>query len=257
MKNRALALWSAARQRRFPFISSASDSPFRRDFVIINNRNFVHAKSVNALHTRLGKRSLEPRRRTPRILICDWNDSVAHWVLVNVIQARQVRALVGETAFPIVMPDLSRASTVKTVNPGGGLGVQFAENVRQISGAICGWAVSNEVIVIGKNGPGFQVPSGFCEEFQEAALQDGAAVGAAEVMRFPVGAGRDKVGAGFGELVGGGVGPGWGGCRTRGGRLLRRGRRVHAGMLGVWAPKGKRRCRAALQSAGARGELYA
>jgi hypothetical protein len=69
--------------------------------------------------------------------------------------------------------------------------------------------MGDEVVMVGEDGPGFQMPAEIGGEFEQAALEDIEALWGVEEVGFLVSAGGDEVGAGGAETVGGGVRPAW------------------------------------------------
>src|SRR6266516_619689 len=80
----AQSVWSAAR------VTAAFPSPPSE---IIFHLHAVNLESVNGSHLRRRSDALEPRCRTPRILIRQRNEFVFHGVLMDVIEPRQIAML--------------------------------------------------------------------------------------------------------------------------------------------------------------------
>ena len=75
-----------------------------------------------------GGGALEPGGGTPGILIRHGHEGVMDGVLMDVVQPREVGALVGEAGVPVVVPDLASGCGVEAVDPVGGGAVQFLEH---------------------------------------------------------------------------------------------------------------------------------
>ena len=107
--------------------------------------------------------------------------------------------------------------------------------------------MTDKVVVVGKDSPSFELPAVFLRYGQQTAMEDSKTLGAAKMVDFIVGAGRDDEGAAFGKLVRGGV-------RPRDG--------AHGGSMRVWNRIGeifstpKRRGSAAVQDASAPNADY-
>jgi len=85
---------------------------------------------------------------------------VFHWVLVHVIQAREIGFLECQSRVPEIMPDLTTRGTVKLVSPFCGFLMQTAEHVGKTLRAIFQFRrVGHKVIVVRKNRPSFQIPT--------------------------------------------------------------------------------------------------
>ena len=78
-------------------------------------------------------------------------------IVMHVVQSSQIGTLVGEPGFALVVPDLAALGAVVTIDPASSAGVQFAQNVGERIGIVAR-RVGDEVIVIGKNGPSFELP---------------------------------------------------------------------------------------------------
>src|SRR5438128_171184 len=65
-------------------------SPFAGHFVIVVKLQLVYLEAVDCPHLRRGGGALEPRRRTPRILIGHRYQPMLHRILMHVIESRPV-----------------------------------------------------------------------------------------------------------------------------------------------------------------------
>src|SRR5437867_3613553 len=94
----AQSVWSAAR-----FTAAFPPPPSE----IIFHLHAVNLDSVNGFHLCRRSDALEPRRRTPRILIRHRHEFVLHRVLMNVIQPGQVAVLNRQLRVTEIKPNLS------------------------------------------------------------------------------------------------------------------------------------------------------
>ncbi len=77
---------------------------------------------------------LEPRRRTPRILICHCNQPVFHRVLVDIIQPRQIAVLVGQFCVAEIEPHFPAFDAVQLVQIVRGNAMQIMDKRAEIPG---------------------------------------------------------------------------------------------------------------------------
>src|SRR5438874_6154209 len=75
---------------RFPPHSKTPASPLAVRFVIVVNLQLVDLEPVDRPHLRRGGGALEPRRRTPRILIGHRHQPMLHRILMNVVEPRTI-----------------------------------------------------------------------------------------------------------------------------------------------------------------------
>jgi hypothetical protein len=80
---------------------------------------------------------------------------MADSVLMHIIQPGQKRLLKRNPSFPILKPNLPSHSTIQAIHRGRCLRMQMRNKLFQIL-RLPGF--SDEVVVIGKNGPSLQVP---------------------------------------------------------------------------------------------------
>ncbi len=130
--SKTLARWSGCPKTPPGFVvrraCAAFDLPrglpilVRREFV--RHLNTVCFKPVKAPdHCGTGC-ALKPAGRTPRILICNQHKTVSDWVLMHVIQPRQVGLLECETGIPEIVPDLAARRSVQPINPACAFGME-------------------------------------------------------------------------------------------------------------------------------------
>src|SRR5947209_788702 len=154
-QNIAPASWSAAVLCRFQ-----SRSPFAVWLEVVGHIQLVDFESINRFYDRRRGRALEPGCGTPRIEFRHRNQTMPSRVLMNVIQTRKIGLVIGEFALPVIIPDFPTRSLIETIHPGGCFRMQYAQHVGQIR---CVWrivwGVTDEVIMVRENGPGFQTPA--------------------------------------------------------------------------------------------------
>ena len=75
---------------RFPPHSKTLASPLAVRFVIVMYLQLVDLEAVDCPHLRRGGGALEPRRRTPRILIGHRHQPMLHRILMNVVEPRPI-----------------------------------------------------------------------------------------------------------------------------------------------------------------------
>ncbi len=69
----------------------------------------------------------EPPGGTPFVMFCHRNRTVPHWILMNVIESRQIRALICDVAVPKLKPDFSARFIVPKIELLSGFHVKFAK----------------------------------------------------------------------------------------------------------------------------------
>jgi len=91
----------------------------------------------------------------------------------------------GEARVPEIEPNFSPGLIVQLINPTGCFGVKDAQHFAQAAGipGIAG-RVGDKVVMIGEDGPGFQLPAKLLGQRQQAALQYAQSLGAAKI-KFP------------------------------------------------------------------------
>ncbi len=104
-------------------------SPIHTHLKFIRHRNPIRLESVNGLHHRRRSHAFKPSRRTPRILAGDRHESVFHRVLMDVVQPRQIRALMREPGFAEVEPNLPARRGIQLIHPLRRFDVQDAQHI--------------------------------------------------------------------------------------------------------------------------------
>ena len=154
----------------------------------------VASEAVNGFHHGNRSRAFKPSRRTPRILIRHVHQSMFHRVLVNVIQARQIRFLACEPRLTKIEPDLPTGSAIKFVDPTGSLHMKNAQRVGKIGSIVCvRRRVRDEMVVVRDNGPSLRLPAEIARYGQQTAMQYPQAVRTMEVMSPLISAGGNEV----------------------------------------------------------------
>src|SRR5215472_4314484 len=98
---------------------------------IVRNVDLVDLKAPHTL--REGWRCIlrEPLSRTPLILLGYRNQTVSHWILVDVMESRQIRALICDVAVPKLKPDFSARLIVPMIELLSGFHVKFPKKFRK------------------------------------------------------------------------------------------------------------------------------
>src|SRR5260370_19474771 len=110
-----------------------------------------------------------------------------HRVLVHVVQACQIRFLVGQPCLAEIEPHLAGWRTVELVDPTSSLYVQHTEHVREVGGVSrVSRRMSNEVVMVGKHGPRFELPAEVWRHGEQPAMQNPQTVSASKMMSFEV-----------------------------------------------------------------------
>jgi hypothetical protein len=189
-------LWSALRQQR----CLQKALPVRPRLKLIKDADTVDLEPIDAFDLCGGSGTLEPCRRAPGILVCNRHQAMFYRILMNIIQPSEVRLFISQARVPEVMPDTSAWLTVEPIHPTGRFGVEPAEHEREAF--CCRYSdrrVSNEMIVIGKHRPSFELPTIFLCQFEQPSLKDSQPPGTTEVLSFKVRSGRNEVDTRLGE----------------------------------------------------------
>jgi hypothetical protein len=169
-------------------LALCSRPPIRVQFKFIWHRYLIRLEAVNGLHHWRGGAALEPRRRAERILVCHENQPVFHRVLMNVIQPRQIRALMREPGFPKIIPNPASGCLIQIVKPFSGFHMQHTQHIAQVGGIILGcWGMGDEVIMIGENRPRFQSPAKIPRHRQQTTMQNFQTLPATEMRDALIG----------------------------------------------------------------------
>lgn len=104
--------------------AAPTELPSQQRLEIIRHPHLIHLETVDALHLRRRRRAFKPRCRAPRVMVGHRHQTMFHWILMHVVQTRQIRALIGQALVPIVVPHLTVRRTVQAIHPPPGFGVR-------------------------------------------------------------------------------------------------------------------------------------
>lgn len=91
--------------------------------------------------------------------------------MMHIIEAREVRLLVSKPSVSIIVPYVPMGRAVQLVHPAGSLHVQHAEHFRKAEGVFgVGGRVGDEMVMVGKHRPGFQLPSKIPRYCKQSAM---------------------------------------------------------------------------------------
>jgi hypothetical protein len=118
-------------------------------------------------------------------------------VLMHVVQPGEVAVLKGEVRLPVVLPKSGPVgSGVFEIQSLGGEAVELLEDGFQGVGSRLG-AVGDDVVVIGEDCPGFELPGAFGEDVEEELLEPIASFRGMKEVGLMTGAGGDEIDSGF------------------------------------------------------------
>src|SRR5215211_3401774 len=120
-----LAVWSARTRPRF---KSGDMSPHSKSKTV-RDVKLVDLKTPYGFHESRRRTPREPRGGTPLVIFCQQNNTVSHWILVNIIEARQIGALICDVAVPKLKPHFSPRLIVPKIELRSGFHVKFAKKV--------------------------------------------------------------------------------------------------------------------------------
>ena len=92
---------------------------------VVLNIQFIDLKSVDCLAHRWRRRSLEPSRRTPLILIGHRHEPMRDRILMHVIEPGQIRLLISQLRIPEVEPHCAASLVVNLVQLARGVRVKM------------------------------------------------------------------------------------------------------------------------------------
>ena len=138
-----------------------------RDFAALGSEVILHfhlvnLEAVDRFHLCRGSRSLEPRRRAPRILVGYRHQAMLHRVSVDIVEPRQVGVLVGQPRVAEVVSHGAVFDAVHAVELSGRPRVQFPQELPQRHGIRR--APDDDVVVIDQHRPRFKLPDAFLGE---------------------------------------------------------------------------------------------
>src|SRR6266704_1849432 len=120
-----LAVWIA---RTLPQCKSGDMSPHSKSKTVWDVK-LVDLKIPYGFHESRRRIPREPRGGTPLVIFCQRNNTVSHWILVNIIEARQIGALIGDVAVPKLKPHFSARFFVPKIELPSGFHVKFAKKL--------------------------------------------------------------------------------------------------------------------------------
>ena len=123
-----------------------------------------------------------------------------HWILVDIIQSGKIRVPVCEPCLPKIVPDLALRGIIESIDPLRSLLVQKAKHLREIVGSFIR-RVANEVIMIRKDGPGFEMPAKIVCDRKQAPLKHSQSLAILKVMGLPVSSRGYHIGAAGGQFM--------------------------------------------------------
>ena len=118
-------------------------------------------------------------------------------VLMHVVQTGKVAVLIGEVRLPVVLPKSgSLGNVVFEVQSLGGEAVELLEDRLQGDGSRLG-TVCDDVVVIGEDSPGFELPGAFGKDVEKELLEPVASFRGMKEVGLMTGAGGDEIDSGF------------------------------------------------------------
>jgi len=182
--------------------------PLGGGFKFIRRLQTINLEPVNGFHHRHRGGAFKPSRRAPRIFVRNQHQPVLHRVLVNIVQARQIGFLVGESRLSKVEPHFMTGSAIQLVDPSRSLNVKHTQHVGKIGSIFCfRRRMRDEMVVVRENGPSFQLPAKITRHCQQTTMQHPQAARATEVMSPLIGAGGNEVSSTHRKLMRGCVRP--------------------------------------------------
>jgi hypothetical protein len=162
--------------------------PVRAHLKFIRHRNPIHLEPVYGLYHCRRSRAFKPGRRAPRILAGHRHQPVFHRVLMNVVQPCQIRALMRQPGFAKVEPNLPARHDIQLVHPLRRFDMQHAQHIAQAGSVVSvGGRMGDEMVVIRKHRPCFQLPAKLVSHDQQAAMQNPQPFRAAKVVCLLIG----------------------------------------------------------------------
>ena len=123
--------------------------PIHIHLILVRHGNPIRLEPIYGFDHGSRGRAFKPCRRAPRILAGHRHQPMFHRILMDIVQPRQIRALMREPGFTEVEPDLSPGQFVEPVDPPCRPNVQHAQHVAQANRIISGGGrVGDEMIMI-------------------------------------------------------------------------------------------------------------
>ncbi len=100
------------------------------------------------------------------------------------------------------MPNLAAGHFVEPIDPDGGAAMKHGEHFRQTRAFFRVLRrTADEMIMIRKHRPGFELPGEILRNLEKASLQNIKAIACPKVMCLEIRSCRHEIGAGFGQLM--------------------------------------------------------
>jgi hypothetical protein len=122
---------------------------------IIRHLDAVDFKTFHSVYECRRCIALEPRGRAPPVILRQWDDAMPRWIMMNVVQPRQIRSLECNVALPKLKPHFPSGCVVPDIELSGRLHVKFAQKFPQ---RVRLGRSRNKMIMIRQDCPGAQIP---------------------------------------------------------------------------------------------------
>jgi len=188
-----------------PHRSNAGACPLK----IVRHLDAVGGERVHCFHHCRRGLLFEPRSAAPGILIRHRHKSVLDGILVHVMEACKVALFKSDSGLPVVAPNPAVLLLILCIDPCGAVLMEIGNKAGQRGGTriFSVGAVTNEMVVVGKNSPSIEMPLVFPRISQKAVTQDTETVRSIKDMLLPVGAGSDNKTPPFSKSVRRGMSP--------------------------------------------------
>ena len=170
--------------------SRHSEICFRLEFII--DLHAVRFERVNRLHMAGLCVEFKPPRRAPRILICDWHQSMSHGVLMHVIQPRKIALFIREPRVAIVVPIRASRRAVEFIDERRSARVKLRHKRAQIR-RIGRRGFADEMNVIREHRPSLQRPAVFLCQSEQLVVQKLELHSSREAMGLQISAASEDV----------------------------------------------------------------
>jgi hypothetical protein len=118
-------------------------------------------------------------------------------VLMHVVQTGKVAVLIGEVRLPVVLPKSgSLGNVVFEVQSLSGEAMELLNDRLQGDGSRLG-TVGDDVVVIGEDSPGFELPGAFGKDVEKQMLEPIAPFRGMKEVGLVTGARGDEIDSGF------------------------------------------------------------
>ena len=131
------------------------------------------------------------------------DEAVLHGILMNVAQSGEVGPLMRQARLVKVVPDLAPGCAVYSVNPSRGFAVKEPQHLgKAFRMLLVSGRMRDEMVVVGKDGPGFEPPAVLCRDLQQPSMKHGEPLCSLKMMKLSIGSRCDEVGTLSVETVG-------------------------------------------------------